>query len=165
MPRRWQEGREQSGGIPSHCLLLLRAPGARDGHRMLCRTGSARHSSAVTASNAPVPKEEAREDADTENISFHIYEYKMSLRKDGKDWRRLELVQKHCKIGKFHRIHYWPVLGRGRYHMTSYLLAARCQKRGGQLAVAALTVTVTMARGCHCPSTTKYRVSTTKSAL
>jgi len=38
-------------------------------------------------------------------------------------------------------------------------------RRGGQLAVAALAVTVTMARGCHCPSTTKYRASTTKAAL
>ena len=57
---------------------------------MLCRTGSARHSSAVTASNAPVPNEEAREDANTENISFHMYEYKTSLQKDGKEWRQLE---------------------------------------------------------------------------
>ena len=62
----------------------------------------------------PIPKEEAREDADAENISFHVYEYKTSLRKDGKERRRLELVQKHCKIGKFHRIHYLPALGRLR---------------------------------------------------
>ena len=54
----------------------------------------------------PVPKEEAREDADAENISFHVYEYKTSLRKDGKERRRLELVQKHCTIGEFHRLHY-----------------------------------------------------------
>jgi hypothetical protein len=63
-----------------------------------------------------------------EYMSFHVYEYKTSLRKDGKERRRLELVQKHCKIGKFHRLHYWPALGRERYHMTSYLLAARCRK-------------------------------------
>jgi len=76
----------------------------------------------------PVPKEEAREDAIAENISFHVYEYKTSLRKGGKERRRLELVQKHCKIGEFHRIYYWPALVRGRYHMTSYLLTARCRK-------------------------------------
>jgi hypothetical protein len=46
----------------------------------------------------PVPKEEAREDADAENISFHVYEYKMSLRKDGKEQRRLELVQSIAKL-------------------------------------------------------------------
>ena len=51
------------------------------------------------------------------------------LRKDGKEWRRLELIQKHCKIGEFHLIHYWPALGRGRYRMTSYLLAVRCWKK------------------------------------
>ena len=77
----------------------------------------------------PVPKEEAREDAkNADNISFHVYKYKKLLRKDGKERSQLELVQKHCKFGKFHCLHYWPALGRGRYHMTSYLLAARCQK-------------------------------------
>jgi hypothetical protein len=49
----------------------------------------------------PIPKEEAREDAGAENISFHVHEYKTSLRKDGKERRWLELVQKHCKIGEF----------------------------------------------------------------
>jgi len=43
-------GGEQLGGIPSHCSLSWRAP-ACDGHRMLRRTGSARHSRAATASN------------------------------------------------------------------------------------------------------------------
>ncbi len=76
----------------------------------------------------PVPKEEAREDAATEDIFFHVYEYKMSLRKDGKEQRQLELVQKWCKIDKFHCLYYWPTLGQGRYHMTSYMLAARCWK-------------------------------------
>jgi hypothetical protein len=33
----------------------------------------------------PVPAEEAREDASAELISFHVYEYKVSLRKDGKE--------------------------------------------------------------------------------
>jgi hypothetical protein len=76
----------------------------------------------------PIPKEEAHDDDDAENISFHVYEYKTSLRKDIKERRWLELVQKHCKFGKFHRIHYWPALGRGRHHMISYLLVARCWK-------------------------------------
>ena len=76
----------------------------------------------------PVPKEEAREDASAEDISFHVYEYKVSVRKDGKERRRLELVQKRAKIGEFHRRYYGPALGRGRYHSTSYRLAARCRK-------------------------------------
>jgi hypothetical protein len=74
----------------------------------------------------PVPKEEAREDGAVEDISFHVYEYKVSLRKDSKERRWLELVQKRTTIGKFHRLYYWPALGRGRYHSTSYMLAARC---------------------------------------
>ncbi len=74
----------------------------------------------------PVPKEESRKDASAEYISFHIYEYKVTLRKDGKEQRRLELVQKSCTIGEFHRVYYLPALGRGRYHSTSYRLAARC---------------------------------------
>ncbi len=73
-----------------------------------------------------VPKEEAREDGAVEDISFHVYEYKVSLRKDGKERRRLELVQKRTAIGKFHCLYYWPALDRGRYHSTSYMLAARC---------------------------------------
>ena len=76
----------------------------------------------------PVPKEEAREDTAVEEISFHVYEYKVSMRKDGKERRRLELVQKRAKIGEFHRLYYGPALGRGRYHSTSYCLAARCWK-------------------------------------
>jgi hypothetical protein len=75
----------------------------------------------------PVPAEEAREDAGAEVISFHVYEYKVSQRKDGKERRRLELVQKRTTIGEFHRLFYGPALGRGRYHMTSYKLAARCR--------------------------------------
>ena len=47
-----------------------------------------------------------------------------SLRKDSKERRRLELVQKRCTIGEFHRVYYWPALGRGRYHSMSYQLAA-----------------------------------------
>ncbi len=74
----------------------------------------------------PVPKEEAQEDGAVEDISFHVYEYKVSLHKDGKERRRLELVQKCTRIVKFHRLYYWPALGRGRYHSTSYMLAARC---------------------------------------
>jgi hypothetical protein len=76
-----------------------------------------------------VPKEEAREDAAMEDILFHVYKYKVSLRKDSKEWRRLELVQKHVKIGEFHRIYYGPALGHGRYHSTSYRLAARCRRK------------------------------------
>ncbi len=63
----------------------------------------------------PAPKEEAQEDGATEDISFHVYEYKVSLHKDGKERRRLELVQKRTTIGKFHHLYYWPVLGRGQY--------------------------------------------------
>ena len=52
----------------------------------------------------PIPKEEAREDATAEGILFHIYGYKVYLRKDGKEQRQrwLKLVQKCAKIGKFH---------------------------------------------------------------
>jgi hypothetical protein len=76
----------------------------------------------------PVPKEEAWEDAAAEEISFHVYEYKVSVRKDGKERRRLKLIQKRAKIGEFHRLYYGPALGRGCYHSTSYCLAARCWK-------------------------------------
>jgi hypothetical protein len=76
----------------------------------------------------PVPNEEAREDGATEDISFHVYKYKINLCKDGKERRQLELVHKRTTIGKFHRLYYWPALGRGRYHSTSYMLAARCQR-------------------------------------
>ena len=41
----------------------------------------------------PDPKEEARKDAAAEEISFHVYEYKVSVRKNSKERRRLELVQ------------------------------------------------------------------------
>ena len=75
----------------------------------------------------PVPAEEAREDAGAEDILFHVYEYKVSQQKDGKERRRLKLVQKRMKIGEFHRLFYGPALRRGRYHMTSYKLAARCR--------------------------------------
>lgn len=76
----------------------------------------------------PVPAEEAREDAGAEDISFHVYQYNVSLRKDGTKRRRLELVQKRATIGEFHRLFYLPALGRGRYHSTSYMLAARCRR-------------------------------------
>jgi hypothetical protein len=109
----------------------------------------------------PVPKEEAWEDANTDYISFHVYEYKTLLRKDGKEQRRLEHIQKHCKIGEFHHIHYWPALGCGRYHMTSYLLAARCRKERRTMSCGSIS----SHRECHCPSTTKYRANTTKTAL
>jgi hypothetical protein len=42
----------------------------------------------------PVLAEEAREDAGAEDICFHVYEYKVSIRQDGKERQRLELVQK-----------------------------------------------------------------------
>ena len=48
------------------------------------------------------------------------------MRKDDKEWRRLELIQKCAKIGEFHRVYFGPALGRGHYHSTSYRLAARC---------------------------------------
>jgi hypothetical protein len=73
-----------------------------------------------------VPAEEAREDAGAEMILYHVYKYKVSLRADGKERWRLELVQKRTTIGKFHRLYYVLMLERGRYHMSSYKLAARC---------------------------------------
>ncbi len=57
-----------------------------------------------------------------------MYEYKVSLRKDGKEHRQLKLVQKRTKIGEFHCLYYWPALVRGRYHSTSYMLAACCRR-------------------------------------
>ncbi len=63
-----------------------------------------------------------------EDISFHVYEYTVSLRKDSKECRRLELMQKRTKIGKFHCLYYWPALGRERYHSTINMLAACCQR-------------------------------------
>ncbi len=72
----------------------------------------------------PVPAEEAREDVGAKLISFHVYKYKVSLRKGGKERRRLKLVQKRTTIGKFHWVFFVPALGRGRYHMTSYKLVA-----------------------------------------
>ena len=76
----------------------------------------------------PVPAEEAREDPGAEEICFHIYEYVTSERKDGKQRRRLELLQKRCSIGEFHRLHYGPALAYGRYHRTSYKIVARCRR-------------------------------------
>ncbi len=35
----------------------------------------------------PVPMDEAREDAGAKQILFHVYEYKVSLRKDGTECR------------------------------------------------------------------------------
>jgi hypothetical protein len=58
----------------------------------------------------PVPAEEAREDAGAELISFHVYKYKVLLRKDGKEPQRLELVQKRTMIGEFHRVFFVPAL-------------------------------------------------------
>ena len=75
----------------------------------------------------PVPAEEAREDAGAEEITFHVYKYTVLLRKDGKERRRVELVQKRATIGEFHQLYYVLALGRGRYHMTSYKPAARCR--------------------------------------
>ena len=76
----------------------------------------------------PIPKEEAREDAAAEDISFHVYKYKVSMRKDGKERRWLEPIQKRAKIGEFHQLYYGHTLGRRRYHSTSYRLAAGCYK-------------------------------------
>ncbi len=59
----------------------------------------------VDCMHYPVPKEEAREDAAAEDISFHVYETKVSLRKYGEERRRLELVQKRCTIGEFHLVY------------------------------------------------------------
>jgi hypothetical protein len=77
----------------------------------------------------PVPKEEARETTAMEDISFHFYKYKMSLRKDGKERRRLQLVQKCAKIGEFHHLYNRPALGRGHYHSTSYRLVPLCWRK------------------------------------
>jgi hypothetical protein len=61
----------------------------------------------------PVLVEEACEDMSAEHISFHVYEYKVSIQADGKKRRRLELVQKKAKIGEFHCLYYLPAIGRG----------------------------------------------------
>ncbi len=95
---------------------------------MLCRTGSVRHSSAATARSTLFQMRRDERTGATEDISFHVYKYKVSLRKDGKECKRLELVQKCTTIGELHRLYYWPALGRGRYHSTSYMLAARCRR-------------------------------------
>ncbi len=76
----------------------------------------------------PILKEEAQEGRATEDVSFYIYKYKVSLRKDGNEHRWLELVQKHTKIGNFHCLYYWPTLMCGWHHSTTYMLAACCQK-------------------------------------
>ena len=39
------------------------------------------------------------------------------------------MVQKRCTIGEFNRVYYWPALGRGRYHSTSYRLACQRERR------------------------------------
>jgi hypothetical protein len=57
----------------------------------------------------PVPKEEAQEDGAAEDIFFHVYEYKVSLHKDSKEHRQLELVQKHTTIGKLLCLYYWMI--------------------------------------------------------
>ena len=49
----------------------------------------------------PAPSEEAWEDAAMKDISFHVYEYKVSFCKDGKKRRRLQIIQKCTKIGEF----------------------------------------------------------------
>ena len=76
----------------------------------------------------PVPVEEAHEDADAEHISFHIYERKKSEQKDGTEQTQLELVHMTTKIGEFHHLYYGPALKKGRYHMTSYKIAACCRR-------------------------------------
>jgi hypothetical protein len=40
----------------------------------------------------PVREEEAQEEGAAEYISFHVYKYKVTLSKDGKELRWLELV-------------------------------------------------------------------------
>ena len=37
-------------------------------------------------------------------------------------------LQKRTTIGEFHCLYYWPALGCGWYHSTSYMLAVRCQR-------------------------------------
>jgi hypothetical protein len=74
-----------------------------------------------------VPTEEARKDAGAEDISFHVNEYKVLLRADGKEWQQLELVEKRTKIGVFNQLYYLPTLGRGQYPTTSYRLALQCR--------------------------------------
>jgi hypothetical protein len=107
----------------------------------------------------PVLKEEAQEDAAAEDISLYTYKYnKVSLRKDGKERRRLELVQKHTNIGEFHCLYYWPALGRGRYHSTCYMLTAHCQRERRMIMHGASAATATMARGCRSLSTRRFKV-------
>ncbi len=72
----------------------------------------------------PVLKEGAQEDAAAEYISFHTYKYKVSLRKDSKEHRQLELVQKRTKICKFCCHYYCPALCCGWYHVPFHQLHA-----------------------------------------
>jgi hypothetical protein len=53
-------------------------------------------------SDYTLPAEEACKDAGAEDISFHVYKYKVLLRAVGKEWQQLELVQKRTKIGELH---------------------------------------------------------------
>ena len=106
-------------------MQLGQAP-ALDGVQVKYRTGSVKHSIS-TCTSYPVPAEEAREDAGAEQILFHVYKYKVSLHKGSKErWELKLVVQKRATIGKFHRLYYVPEIGCGRYHMTSYKLAAQC---------------------------------------
>ena len=87
-------------------------------------TGSVRNSSVTTAWSTQCRQKEGRKDGNVEAFSFHVYKYKVSLRRDRKQHRRLELVQKRAKIGKSSStILFLPVLGHGRYHSMSYKLA------------------------------------------
>jgi hypothetical protein len=82
----------------------------------------------VNCREYPVPAEEARENTNTEDILFHVYEYKVLIQVYGKEKRQLKLVQKRAIIGKFHGLYYFPAIGCGGYHTTSYMLAAQCQR-------------------------------------
>ncbi len=64
-------------------------------------------------SDYPVPTEEAHKDVGAEDISFHVYKYKVLLHADDKERQGLELLQKRTKIGVFHRLYYLPALCRG----------------------------------------------------
>ncbi len=63
-----------------------------------------------TCTTYPVPAEEACEDRGAEQISFHVFKYKVSLHQDGKECCHLKLVQKRATIGKFHHLFYVSVL-------------------------------------------------------
>jgi hypothetical protein len=113
----------------------------------------------------PVPKEEAREDRAAEDISFHVYEYKVSLRKDGKECRWMELCRSARRLASSIACTIGLPLAVG-----GTIPPATCWQRAvggidGQSRAVASAATATMVRGCRSLSTRRFRAATTKIRL